>query len=236
MMGIVIALGFGAAFFLVSNGFMDPVSSPAELSKTGTQNAAADSGNNAPGKNSAQAYEQMFANIEANIDANPADRGQAYKYGIALIGLGELSRAEEFYRKQLDLYAHDYKIANGLGWCFEKQKKWSEAAEAYETDIRLNPLDTESRNNLAWLLATSPEPSVRNGVKAIALATQAIGNKRPPDPKLMDSLAAAYAEVGSFENAVRIQRYVSTKTDGEHTGIEERLKLYLENKPYRMAK
>jgi uncharacterized protein len=64
--------------------------------------------------------------------------------------------------------------------------------------------DPQAMNDYAWLLATSEYPELRDGVRALKLAQRAVEQVR--SPSYLDTLAAAYAEVGRFEPAVAIQR------------------------------
>jgi TPR repeat protein len=62
----------------------------------------------------------------------------------------------------------------------------------------------QALNDYAWLLATSPFDSVRDGQQAVTLALQAVSHER--SPAYLDTLAAAYAETGKFDKAVETQR------------------------------
>lgn len=62
----------------------------------------------------------------------------------------------------------------------------------------------QALNDYAWLLATSPFDRVRNGQQALTLALQAVDRRRVP--AYLDTLAAAYAETGKFQQAVETQR------------------------------
>ena len=64
--------------------------------------------------------------------------------------------------------------------------------------------NVESKNNAAWMLATCRIDKLRNGKRAIELATQAIA-ELGPTASYVGTLAAAYAEVGDFEKAVELQ-------------------------------
>jgi hypothetical protein len=60
-------------------------------------------------------------------------------------------------------------------------------------------------NNLAWLLATSDLSAVRDGHRALDLAEKAVASAARKDPMYLDTLAAAYAELGEFGNATKVQ-------------------------------
>jgi tetratricopeptide (TPR) repeat protein len=87
----------------------------------------------------------------------------------------------------------------------------------------------------AWLLATCPDARLRDGKKAVQLAQQ--GLKLEDQPALHDALAAAYAELGQFDDAVREQeKAIEQNKDGRQegwTGAEARLELYKKGSPFR---
>jgi hypothetical protein len=61
-------------------------------------------------------------------------------------------------------------------------------------------------NNIAWLLATSPEAKLRDGKEAVAVATKAMQIAGGNDPALLDTVAAAYAEAGGSPKRSRRRR------------------------------
>jgi spermidine synthase len=63
---------------------------------------------------------------------------------------------------------------------------------------------------MAWVLATWPEASVRNGMEAVALAERALRLSGGREPAILDTLAAAYAEAGRFPEAVETARRALT--------------------------
>lgn len=79
--------------------------------------------------------------------------------------------------------------------------KLKEAITDYEAALKLDEKDSGVLNNLAWLLATSPDASLRNGQRAIELAKTAARVTEFKQAHILSTLAAAYAEAGDFENA-----------------------------------
>jgi predicted Zn-dependent protease len=65
------------------------------------------------------------------------------------------------------------------------------------------PSSPELKNDLAWLLSTSPNPELRDGQRALKLAEGAVAAS-PENVGFLDTLAAAYAETNDFERAARV--------------------------------
>ena len=112
-------------------------------------------------------------------------------------------------------------------------KQWNLAIDLHPGDVRL--LDA-----MAWLLATSPEASLRNGAKAVELAQRAARLSGGREPAILDTLAAAYAEAGRFGEAIETaDRARKLAVDrGNHAlaeAIEKRLALYRKKVPFRDA-
>jgi Flp pilus assembly protein TadD len=77
-----------------------------------------------------------------------------------------------------------------------------EAIAEYEQALNVVPEDSVALNNLAWILATSSDASMRDGARAVTLAVKAVQASGGIDPNFLRTLAAARAEVGQFAEAV----------------------------------
>jgi tetratricopeptide (TPR) repeat protein len=92
-------------------------------------------------------------------------------------------------------------------------------------------------NNVAWVYATCPVGELRNGTKAVELATRACELTKWSDTWYFDTLAGAYAETAEFQKAIEWQRKAMACLNeptraGYRNQFEERLKLYESGKPY----
>ena len=76
------------------------------------------------------------------------------------------------------------------------------AIARYRRALEIDPYLVEALNNLAWLLATCPEASVRNGAEAVQLAERACQITEYRRTIFVGTLGAAYAEAGRFPDAV----------------------------------
>ena len=77
-----------------------------------------------------------------------------------------------------------------------------EAAAEYQKAVAADPKDLRALKRLAWLRATSPAALLRDGDQAVALAQRANALSGGKLPEVLEVLAAAYAEVGRFDDAL----------------------------------
>jgi tetratricopeptide (TPR) repeat protein/serine/threonine protein kinase len=97
---------------------------------------------------------------------------------------------------------------------------------------------SKTMNSLAWLYATYFMEQFRNGSKAVMYATKACASTNWKNSVFIDTLAAAYAEIGDFESAIKWQKKaINLLTDEDRekkeSEFKERLALYQSGKPYR---
>ena len=103
--------------------------------------------------------------------------------------------------------------------------------------LKLEPDRAAALRNMAWILATCPDPTVRNGPQAVGLAERAARLSAPDDPTLLDTLAAAYAEAGRFAEAVRTaERAAALATQPLAATLRARVALYEAGQAFREAR
>src|SRR5262249_47896568 len=107
------------------------------------------------------------------------------------------------------------------------------ALASNETALRLAPEDRRARNNLAWLWATCPRAELRDGPKAVELARKLCAETNEQDPGGLDTLAAAVACCGQFEEAVQRQQQALELADTDlRADFQRRLELYQAGQTY----
>ena len=155
-----------------------------------------------------------------------------------LLAQGKLAEAIQEYRRTLELEPLSVPAHFQFGQALQAQRNFAAAMTEYQKALDLNPKNSPVSINLAWLLATCPDSSLRNGEKAVALAQQAVQLSGTKSPEILDTLAAAYAEAGRFPEAIETARQAlnlpATKNNQPLTdAIQTRLELYKIRSPYR---
>jgi len=124
------------------------------------------------------------------------------------------------------------------GSVYENRHDYINAWLDYQAALNIEPDNPYLCNALAWLLATCPDPEIRDGRKAVTLARKACELNDWSFAFPIDTLAAAYAESGDFEQAVKYQELALNQNDdqNEQPGMEQRLGLYQRHQPYHQSK
>jgi len=123
--------------------------------------------------------------------------------------LGQLLAAQEKYKEAADHYSQaltaqptNQALYCHLAVALSAQGKVAEAIAQYRQALLINSEVPEALNNLAWLLASTPNATLRHGAEAVRLAEKACTLTERKVPVFLGTLAAAYAEAGRFDEAV----------------------------------
>jgi tetratricopeptide (TPR) repeat protein len=151
---------------------------------------------------------------------------------------GKFDEAIPEYRRTLELVPDSAQAHFRFGQALQGQRNFGAAIQEYQKALDLAPGHLPVHLSLAWLLATCPDNSLRNGKKAVALAEQAGLISGAESPQLLDTLAAAYAEAGRFPEAIETARRALNLSAVQNNKplaevIQTRLKLYEAGSPFR---
>ena len=126
---------------------------------------------------------------------------------------------------------------NNRGFNRQTIGQYQEAIADFDRAIELEPKYALAYQNKAWLLATCPDETIRDGKTAIQAASKAGELREWKAVTDVKSLAAAYAEVGDFDKAVQWQKKAIDMIEDEEakSGEQELLKLYQNRAPFRFS-
>lgn len=128
---------------------------------------------------------------------------------------------------------HQLYLARGIAG--QESGNYSAAAKDFATAVRMQPGNAEYQNALAWLKATCPDHRIRNGQAAVAAAAKACELSKYQDHRIVDTLAAAVAEVGEFNKAVQLQQIAVARCDpSERKDFQARLTAYRNGRAWNM--
>ena len=160
--------------------------------------------------------------------------------GSLLVKLGRYGEAMQEYALASQLAPTDPRPYYLMGRACLKQGRGVEAVDHFREALRLVPDDIKSLTQLARTLATDPDAAVRNGGEALALARRANDLTVGQQPFVLDTLAAALAEAGRFDEAQwTIQQAIERAGMAGETEVarqmQQRLMLYQSGQPWREA-
>jgi tetratricopeptide (TPR) repeat protein len=150
--------------------------------------------------------------------------------------LGNLDQAVGHYDAAVQLAPNDAYAAACRADLLTDVGRYSDALTEYDRAMQIDPKSSQANCGSAWLLATCPDSALRNPELAIERAKQAIELGGAKDAVSYDSLAAAEASAGDFTAAMQsIRRAIELAPVDERDAYKERLVIYQQAKPYRIA-
>ncbi len=150
--------------------------------------------------------------------------------------MGQLDKASADYDQATRLSPRDAPSYVFRGSAHFAKGNYKAAAFDFEKAVRLSPRDYDALVKLAWFQATCPEDSLRNGKEALEKSLRACELSSWQSSDVVDTLAAAYAEIGDFDHAVKYETQainMSGVSGLRRKEMQERLELYRQHKPYR---
>jgi tetratricopeptide (TPR) repeat protein len=177
--------------------------------------------------------------IQEAAKLNPESALPVYNRGLVRLRQKDYSAAILEFDAALKIDP-DYAVAFlDRGAAHEAQKSFDLARKDYETGCRLDPESPSGWARRAWLLAVHPDAEQRHGMNAIGYAKIACELSRWKDAVCLATLAAAYAEAGRFDEAVKWQQKANAATkkaktqDSDGTAVLEQ---YRQKKAMRLSK
>ncbi|WP_232103360.1 tetratricopeptide repeat protein [Gimesia algae] len=153
---------------------------------------------------------------------------------------GFLNYYREDYQQALHDFTHAWKLGEQSeellpfrGAAYMKLHEYTKAKQDYETAIQNHPDSPHAYNGLAWLLATCPDETFRDGKRSLKLAKRNCILLITPEWNDLGTLAAAYAATGNFDEAVRLAKEsLALAPEHEKADCQTRLEHYEHSEPY----
>jgi len=176
--------------------------------------------------------------LKAAIDLRPENAPAHDNLAKALLRKGQVAEAMVHYRKFLELQPASVEARNTLGTALIQQGHIREAIDQWQEALAIEPENGNAASNLAWVFATSPEDTIRDGTRATELGELALRISGGKIPMIYKVLAAAYAENGRFSDAIETaQRGAELATSQGNPGLAAELQsnsaLYQAGRPLR---
>jgi protein O-mannosyl-transferase len=179
---------------------------------------------------------KAIAQYNQALELQPDDADVHHNLGIALFREGFVDEAMTHYFIALKIHPDDAEVENDLADAFSKKRRFAEAIQHWQHALEIRPQYTPAQNNLAWVLATNPDASLRNGATAVKLARQADQSAGGKNLLVLQTLAAAYAEAGQFTDALATAGEALQLAASEHNApminsFQAQIKLYENGRP-----
>ncbi len=171
------------------------------------------------------------------LDFHPDNPNVHNNLGVTLLEQQEFGDAARALNKALEIYPEHINARYNLGLALWSLGKTERAVQEYRKILSVKPNWAIAANSLAWILATDRNNEIRNGIEAIRWARIACKGDGRKNPEYLDTLGAAYAEAGRFEEAVRTARESLTlaRSAGDADlaeEVEKRLQFYKAEKAF----
>jgi Tfp pilus assembly protein PilF len=184
--------------------------------------------------------DEAIVQFQQALQLAPGDRIIHNDFGNALLQKGLMDEAIAQFQAALNSGIEDVNTAHihyNLGNTLRRKNLVVEAIAHYRVALKIEPRLLAAQNQLAWVLATCSDASVRNGFESVELARQANELSGGRNPIFLHTLAAAYSESGNFTDAVETatRALELAATENNHPLVEalqNELVLYRAGSPY----
>jgi hypothetical protein len=184
----------------------------------------------------------MYADPETlwqtTLRRNPGSWMAQVNLGEYLVRAGRVEEAVSCWRQALKLKPDDALAWYDLGVAASQAGQLKEAVGDYEKALEFEPDMVAADNKLAWVLATSPMPALRDGHRAVVYAERANRLTRGLNPGVLGTLAAAEAAAGYFPAAVAALQHALQLPAAQNDAVmlndlQVQLKFYQANSLFR---
>ncbi len=181
-------------------------------------------------------FDAAVAKLREAVEAAPEDVPIRFQLASMLASQGRFVEAGPVFNELVKLDPTNSAARRGEITALLLEGRYVDARIKLEEGLTALPRDGQLAHTLARLCATAPLDKVRDGALAVQLAEKVYEIKQTYETG--ETLAMAYAESGRFDEALKIQRQLIARAEGQGDdkpleALRERLLVYLKNEPWR---
>ena len=182
--------------------------------------------------------DEALSRFQDAVTIRPDNAPAQGNLGKAFLQKGNLDEAMMHYHRLLQIEPDNLEARNILGTAFFQKGKINEALTEWQRILAIEPDNGNALSNLAWVLATYPDASIRNGAKAVDFAQRALSISDQRSPIILRTLAAAYAEDKRFPEATKTAQEAAKLATAQGNAalareLETQIALYRKSAPLR---
>jgi tetratricopeptide (TPR) repeat protein len=181
-------------------------------------------------------FDKAIADYSEAIRFNPRSASTFANRALAYRNIEKSDKAMADYDQVIEITPKDAEDYTARGSAYFATGHYKACVSSFEKALQLSPNNDAALGGLAWVRATCPDASLRNGKEAIRMSTRACELSKWSEQDHLQTLAAAYGESGDFDKAVKYQAQAINMKGAYGPLLEEareRLAFYRDHKPWR---
>lgn len=181
-----------------------------------------------------QQPDQAIEYFEKALELSPGLLFARNALATQLLRSGDVAGAIQQWQEVLQINPNELAAIYNIAMAKSGRGEHAEAIEHLRRGLSIAPDSSRLVAALAWELATAPDDELRNGAEALQLA-QRVYKAYPNQPQIVDLMAAALAETGDFENAIKLMEPLAALGGADGGAFAMRLKAYRKETPWRQV-
>jgi tetratricopeptide (TPR) repeat protein len=179
-----------------------------------------------------------ISNYETELQLYPNFPEGHNNLANALLRTGKIDQALEHVQTALQLNPNYPEAHNNLAIALSQKGQMREAVAEWNKALAIDPNNLEAECNLGWVLSTFPDSSIRDGARAIDLTQRALQLSGGRNARIWRLAAAAYAEAGQFEDAIKAAQSGITAAENDRNAavvqaLQANIRLFEQRLPLR---
>jgi eukaryotic-like serine/threonine-protein kinase len=145
--------------------------------------------------------EEAAADYSKALDLNPTDGRIWDERGMLFLSVRQPEKALADFTKSIAVDPKLWSFWKHRSLAYRALDRWKESIADLSTTVELAPQDGDTLNELAWLLATCPDPTLRDPRRALKAAKKAV-ELEPKQGTWWNTLGVAHYRAGDWKSTL----------------------------------